>query len=112
MDTSKHFRSFDLFFNVDIHFLSRTGIEIDVNVTVGFSLGLASAMVFLEAVFSSFVAGINSVTYQSTPFAILTHETVLSCNRKRTCWTNSCLASNPSSHTGLLFIERQRVLSA
>ena len=72
MDTSKHFRSFDLYFNVDIHFLSRTGIEID------FSLGLASAMVFLEAVFSSFVVGIDSVTYQSTPFAILTHETVLS----------------------------------
>ena len=31
---------------MSIHFLSRTGIETEVNVTVGFFLGLASAMGF------------------------------------------------------------------
>ena len=46
---------------MSIHILSRTG-KIEVNVTVGFSLGLALAMGFTEAVFSSFVVGIDSVT--------------------------------------------------
>ena len=63
---------------MSIHFLSRTGIETEVNVTVGFYLGLALAMGFPEAVSSSFAVGIDSVTYPSTPFTILTHETVSS----------------------------------
>ena len=64
---------------MSIHILSRTGIEIEVNVAVGFCLGLAVVMVgFTKAVFSSFAVGIDSVTYLSTPLAILTHETVLS----------------------------------
>ena len=61
---------------MSIHILSRTGIEIEVNVTVGFCLGLALAMGFPEAVFSSVAVGIDSVTYLSTPLTILTHEAV------------------------------------
>ena len=83
--TSKHFLSFDRCVSKSIHILSWTRIEIEVNVTVGFCLGLALAMGFPEAVFSSFVVGINSVTYLSTPFTILTHETVLSWNSKSLC---------------------------
>ena len=63
---------------MSIQILSRTGIEIEVNVAVGFCLGLALVMGFPKAVVSSFAVGIDSVTYLSTPFAILTHETVLS----------------------------------
>ena len=59
-------------------------IETEVNVTVGFCLGLASAMGFLEAVPSSLVVSIDSVTYLSTPFTILTQEAVLSSNRDGT----------------------------
>ena len=39
---------------MSIHFLSRSGIEIEVNVTVGFCLGLALAMDFPEANFLFF----------------------------------------------------------
>ena len=63
------------------HFLSRTGIETEVNVTAGFCLGLAQAMGFTEGISSSFAVGIDSVTYLSTPFTILTQEAVLSSNR-------------------------------
>ena len=63
------------------HFLSRTGIETEVNVTAGFCLGLAYAMGFTEGISSSFAVGIDSVTYLSTPFTILTQEAVLSSSR-------------------------------
>ena len=63
---------------MSIHIVSRTEIEIEDNVTVGFCLGLALAMGFPEAVFSSFAVGIDSVTNLSTPFTILTQEAVLS----------------------------------
>ena len=66
---------------MSIHILSRTGIEIEVNVTVGFCLGLAFAMGFPEAMSSSFLVSIDSVTYLSTPFTILAQEAVLSSNR-------------------------------
>ena len=55
---------------MSIQILSRTGIDIEVNVSVGFCLGLASAM--------SFPVGIDSVTYLSSLFAIPTDETVFS----------------------------------
>ena len=63
---------------MSIHILSGTEIGIEVHVTVGFSLGLALAMGVPEAVFSSFAVGIDSDTYLSTPFTILTHETKMS----------------------------------
>ena len=63
---------------MSIQILSRTKEEIEVNFTVGFCLGLALAMGFTEDVFSSFVVGIDSVTYLSTPFTILTQDAVLS----------------------------------
>ena len=44
----------------------------------------ALAMGFPEAMSSSFVVSIHSVTYLSTPFTILTQETVLSRNRDGT----------------------------
>ena len=53
------------------HFLSRTGMETEVIVTVGFCLGLALAMGFPEAMSSYFVVSIDSVTFLSTPFTIL-----------------------------------------
>ena len=101
-------------------FLSRTGIETEVNVTVGFCPGLALAMGFSEALSSSFLVSIDAVTHVSTPFTILTHETVLSSNRDgiwtsilyrswwstNFCvqdWTDSCILENPSSETNLLF---------
>ena len=59
-------------FSISIHSISRTRIETEVNVTVGFCLGLALAMVFAEAVSSSSVVSIDSVTYLSTPFTMLT----------------------------------------
>ena len=40
--------------SVSIHFLSCTELETEINVTVGFCLGLALAMGFTEAVSSSF----------------------------------------------------------
>ena len=60
---------------MSIHSFSRKGIETEVNVPVGFCLGLALAMGFPEVVSSSFAVSIDSVTYLSTPFTILTHET-------------------------------------
>ena len=48
---------------------------------VGFCLGLALAMVFPEAMSSSLLVSIDSVTYLSTPFTILIQEKVLSSNR-------------------------------
>ena len=63
---------------MSIHFLSRTGIETEVNVAVGFCLDLALAVGFPEGVSSSFAVGIDSVTYLSTPFMILTQEAVSS----------------------------------
>ena len=62
---------------MSIHLLSRTGIETRVSVTVGFCLGLALTMSFIEAMSSSSSVSINSVTYLSTPFTILTQEAVL-----------------------------------
>ena len=66
---------------MSIHFLSSTGIETEVNAPVGFCLGLALAMGFPEAMSSSFFVSIDSVTYVSTQFTILTQEKVLSSNR-------------------------------
>ena len=53
----------------------------EVDVTVGFCLGLALAMGFPEAMSSSFLVSIDSVTYLSTPFTILTQEEALCSNR-------------------------------
>ena len=66
---------------MSIHFLSRTGIETEVNVPVGLCLGLALAMGFPEAMSSSLFVSIDSVKYVSTQFMILTKEKVLSSNR-------------------------------
>ena len=63
---------------MSVQFLSRTGIGTEDSVTAGFSRGLALAMGFSEAVSSYFAVGIDSVTYSSTPFTILTQEAVLS----------------------------------
>ena len=57
-------------------------------------LGLALAMGFTEAMSSSSLVSIDSVTYLSTPFTILTQEAVLSWNRDLTrtsivCWSSS-----------------------
>ena len=59
---------------MSIHFLSRTGIETEVSVTVGFCRGLASAMGFPEAMSSSSLVSVDPVTYLSTPFTSLTQE--------------------------------------
>ena len=40
-DTQKHLWSCDRCVSMSIHFLSRTGVETEVNITVGFCLGLA-----------------------------------------------------------------------
>ena len=48
---------------------------------------------FPEAVSYSFSIGIDSVTYLSTPFTVLTHETVLSGNRDGT-WTSTLYCSS------------------
>ena len=53
-------------------------METRVSVAVGVCLGLALAMGLSEATSSSYVASIDSVTYLSTPFTILTQEAVLS----------------------------------
>ena len=45
---------------------------------MGFCLGRALAMGFPDAMSSSFVVCIDSVTFLSTPFTILTQEEVLS----------------------------------
>ena len=121
-DTSKHSWSCDRCVSMSIHILSRTGTEIEVNVNAGFCLGLASAMGFLEAVFSSFAVGIDSVTYSSTPFTILTQETVLSWKWDLTVfmmtnfyvqdWSDSCVLENPSSCTSFLLVSRHCVFSA
>ena len=79
-DTSKHIWSFDLCVSISIHSFSVTGTETEANVPVGFCLGLASAMGFTEAMSSSFAVSIDSVTYLSTPFTILT----MSSNRDGT----------------------------
>ena len=65
-DTSKHKRSSDRCVSMSIHFLSRTRIETEVNVTVGFCLGLAVAMGFTEAICPLLLwsASILSRTYQ------------------------------------------------
>ena len=81
LDTSKHFWSFDRCVSMSIHILSRTRIKIEVNFTAGFCLGLAFAMGVAEATSCSFVVGIDSVSYLSTPVKILTQETVLSWSR-------------------------------
>ena len=73
--------------------LSRTGTETEVNVSVGFCLGLALAMGFHEAMSSSSLVSIDSVTYLSTPFTILTQETVLSWNRDG-IWTSILFRSS------------------
>ena len=119
-DTSKHSWSCDRCVSMSIHILSRTGIEIEVNVNAGFCLGLASAMGFPEAVFSSFAVGIDSVTYSSTPFTVLTLETVLSWKWDLTVfmmtnfyvqdWSDACVLENPSSCTSFLLVSRHCLL--
>ena len=71
---------------MSIHFLSRTGIETEVNITVGVCLGLTWVMDFIEAM-SFFLICIDSVTYLSTVFTILNRETILSPNRNGV-WTS------------------------
>ena len=78
---------------------------------------------------SSFVVSIDSVTYLSTPFTILTQEKVLSWNRDGILnfdtvsiitianfyvqdSTDSCILENPSSFSSLLFIAKHRLFSA
>ena len=53
---------------MSIHFLSRTEIETEINVPVGFCLGLALAMGFPEAMSCSLFVSIDSVTYPSTEY--------------------------------------------
>ena len=62
-------------------FFRKTGIETEVNFIVGFCLGLALAVGFPDPMSCSFLVSIDSVTYVSTPFTIVTQETVLSSNR-------------------------------
>ena len=110
------------------HFLSRTKIETDVTVTVGFCLGLALAMGFLEAMSSSFVVSIDSVTYLSSPLTILTQGTVVLKQRWYLSfdtvsiimianfyvpdWADPCILENPSSFTSPIFIARHCIFSA
>ena len=67
------------FYDTFDYFLSRTRIETEVNVTVGFCLGLALTMGFPEAMCSPSLVS-DSVTHLSTPFTILTQEAVLLCS--------------------------------
>ena len=63
---------------MSVHFLSRKGIEIGVNVTAGFSCGLAFATGFpvtLCSTFSREMVSDVSVTYLLIPFTIRTQET-------------------------------------
>ena len=71
-----------------------------VNVTMGFCLGLASAMGFAGAMSASFLVSIDSVTYSSTPFSILTQEAVWSSNR---VWTRTSILYRSSSRQTFTF---------
>ena len=80
-DTAKHFWSCDRCVSMSIHFLSRTRMETEVSVTVGFCSGLVLAMGFTEAISPSSLVSIDSVTYLSTPVTIVTQDAVLSWNK-------------------------------
>ena len=58
--------------------LARTGIETEDSVTAGFSRGLASATSLAEALCSSSLVSIDSVTYSSSPPTIRTQAAVWS----------------------------------
>ena len=67
-----------------IHFLSRTGIEMEDSVTAGFGCGFAFARGFLVTLCSTHsreMVSDVSFRYLLIPFTIRTQETVLSRNR-------------------------------
>ena len=79
--------------STSIYFLSRTGIETEVNVTVGFCLGLALAMDLTNAMSSSSWVDIACRTNLSAPFTIRTQDTVWSPNKDGT-WTSILFVHN------------------
>ena len=101
-------------FSVSIHILSRTGIETEVNVTVGFCLGLALAMCFSEAMSSSFCHILINTIHDSNPRGgivfkqrwNLNFDTVSIIMIANFCvqdWADTRILANPSSHTSSLF---------
>ena len=114
---------------MSVHFLSRTGIETEVNVTVGFCLGLALAMGFPEA-FVLFFRGqhrfchvlVNTTHDSNQKSGIvfkqrwnLNFDTVsifMTANFHVQDWADSRILENPSFHTSLSLVSRHCVFSA